>query len=42
VFDHFFHFNGLIKDGAPRRSEDCGISLVLQAYGPRKGFLGFM
>jgi hypothetical protein len=26
VFDHFWNFDRLVKDGAPRRTEDRGIS----------------
>jgi hypothetical protein len=42
VFDHFWDFDRLFEDGALRWSGDRGISLVLQACGPKKGFLGFM
>jgi hypothetical protein len=42
MFDHFWDFDRLVEDGAPRRSRDRGISLVLQACGPNKGLLGFM
>jgi hypothetical protein len=42
MFDHFWEFDRLVEDRAPRRSGDHGILLVLWAYGPRKGLLGFM
>jgi hypothetical protein len=35
VFDHFWDFDKLVEDGAPRRSGDHGISP------PFAGFLGF-
>jgi hypothetical protein len=35
VFDHFWDFDRLVEDRAPRRSGDHGISPILQ------GFLGF-
>jgi hypothetical protein len=34
MFDHFWDFDRLVKEGAPRRSGDCGISP------PFMGFLG--
>jgi hypothetical protein len=42
VFDHFWDFDNLVEDGAPRQSGDHGISLILQACVPSKGLLGFM
>jgi hypothetical protein len=38
MFDHFWDFDRLVEDGVPRRSEDHGISLILRACGPNKGF----
>jgi hypothetical protein len=32
MFDHFWDFDRLVEDGAPRRSGDHGISLVLQDF----------
>jgi hypothetical protein len=32
VFDHFWDFDRLVEDGAPRRSGDHGISLVLRDF----------
>jgi hypothetical protein len=32
VFDHFWDFDRLVKDGAPRRSRDHGISPILWAF----------
>ena len=34
MFDHFLDFDRLVEDGAPRRSSDHGISLVLWDCGP--------
>jgi hypothetical protein len=38
VFDHFWDFDRLVEDGVPRQSKDHGISLILRACGPSKGF----
>jgi hypothetical protein len=35
VFDHFWDFDRLVEDGAPRKSGDRGISPIFV------GFLGF-
>jgi hypothetical protein len=32
MFDHFWDFDRLVEDGAPRRSEDRGISPFLCAF----------
>jgi hypothetical protein len=42
MFDHFWDFDRLVKDGGPRQSGDHKISLILWACGPSKGILGFM
>jgi hypothetical protein len=36
MFDHFWDFDRLVEDGAPRRSGDRGISLFLWT---NKGFI---
>jgi hypothetical protein len=38
VFDHFWDFDKLVEDGAPRRGRDCVISPFLQDF----WVLGFM
>jgi hypothetical protein len=42
ALDQFWDFNRMVEGGAPRRSGDRRISLILRACGPNKGFLGFM
>jgi hypothetical protein len=38
MFDHFWDFDKLVEDEAPRWSLYRGISLILQTCGPNKGF----
>jgi hypothetical protein len=42
MFDHFWDFDRLVEDGAPRKSRDHGILPILWSCGPSKGSLGFM
>jgi hypothetical protein len=32
MFDQFWDFDRLVKDGAPKRSRDCRISPILRAF----------
>jgi hypothetical protein len=38
MFDHFWDFDRLVKDGVPRESDDCGISCILWTCGHNKRF----
>jgi hypothetical protein len=38
MFDHFWDFNRLVEDGAPKESGYHGISLILRIVDQEKGY----